>query len=597
MTRNSHFRARRRGLRIPRSFEFRTEQGLQIGHVAVLGALILATVLCFADSLTFTHLIMDDSIYLGSESPLAQRAGSWFGIAKTVLDFRLVYWQPVTLLTFWVLDDASPNGVRIHHFFNLVLHCVCGLIAYAISRGLELGRWVSSLTVILAVCHPVRTEAVVWISGRRDLLASVFSLAALYFCVQKDRPVLFWVFGLLAVSSKPSAMLVPLVCIVISYMIKCRQHSSGFAGASAALIGIGAGIAAIAGQTASGALSMGPQPKTILEGIARVLSNYAEFVRLLVFPVELSCFYPATSDISIDRTVVGLICLMLTCCGGVIAWRTKSIASKTGWLWWCVTIIPVIGAIQAGAQSVADRFLYIPMWGFMWWCAGLLSYGGQLLRPASRISAQNVRSVAFAAFALCLFWYVTLSMRYTQKWANAETVLANAIEVKGDHWFLNGAIAGHYLRDRKYELARLHYSKASTARVEDPGLSLGLAASQLALRDFKGAVASARSAVGSNPIDSKAWMVMATAQLLNEETAAGIGNLSHAVTLGVDPCSVAVRLNDFGARAATEDRYRDALLLFQAAVEHCAAMETAKLNLERVKADLALIRRNGRNER
>ena len=92
-----------------------------------------------------------------------------------------------------------------------------------------------------------------------------------------------------------------------------------------------------------------------------------------------------------------------------------------GWLWFLVTLLPVIGIIQVGSQARADRYLYLPLVGIflavVWGAADLARR-----RPRSR--APVALSIAAAVVLLAL-----AAHRQAGYWRNSGTLWEHALAV------------------------------------------------------------------------------------------------------------------------------------------------------------------------
>ena len=98
--------------------------------------------------------------------------------------------------------------------------------------------------------------------------------------------------------------------------------------------------------------------------IENALASYAIYLHQTFWPADLAVFYPFRTDIPVWEPVLGALIVVA---GVAAAWRFRDDHPYlvTGWLWFVVMLLPVIGIIQAGAQSHADRSMYLPMIGIL----------------------------------------------------------------------------------------------------------------------------------------------------------------------------------------------------------------------------------------
>jgi tetratricopeptide (TPR) repeat protein len=158
----------------------------------------------------------------------------------------------------------------------------------------------------------------------------------------------------------------------------------------------------------------------LTERLANAVTAYAEYVRVLVWPVGLSAFYPLTTPIPASSIVVAIIVLGAV---SVAAWLTRARFAfvQIGWLWFLGTLVPVIGLLQIGMQSHADRYTYVPYIGLfiaVAWSLGVLAERGQAIRAAvTTFGVLAIISLAFLAHA------------QTATWRNSEVLWSHAIAV------------------------------------------------------------------------------------------------------------------------------------------------------------------------
>src|SRR5439155_633042 len=106
--------------------------------------------------------------------------------------------------------------------------------------------------------------------------------------------------------------------------------------------------------------------------ILNSLISYWRYFGKLFWPHHLSVFYPMPEVVS---GWLGLLAgfLLLGISIALFFGRKKLPELLVGWLWFIGMLVPVIGIIQVGAQSMADRYSYLPSIGIfiavIWWGA------------------------------------------------------------------------------------------------------------------------------------------------------------------------------------------------------------------------------------
>ena len=100
----------------------------------------------------------------------------------------------------------------------------------------------------------------------------------------------------------------------------------------------------------------------LMARVGNALIAYCRYLGKLFYPVKLVALYPhpgawpASQVLLAGSLLVGISVL-------VVALRRRRPYLLVGWLWYVGTLVPAIGLVQVGAQSIADRYTYIPLIG------------------------------------------------------------------------------------------------------------------------------------------------------------------------------------------------------------------------------------------
>jgi tetratricopeptide (TPR) repeat protein len=131
-----------------------------------------------------------------------------------------------------------------------------------------------------------------------------------------------------------------------------------------------------------------------------------------------------------------------------LALRHKHPALAFGWLWYGITLLPVIGIVQTGMQSMADRYMYLPMIGL------LIAAAWELAR------------FRFAAPVALALWGV-LTWRQIPVWHDGVTLFSHALEVTRDNFVAHDNLGVELDRRGRAEEALAHYREAVRIRPGD----------------------------------------------------------------------------------------------------------------------------------
>lgn len=96
-------------------------------------------------------------------------------------------YRPLRYASFWLDWKAGDGAPEPFHRTNTLLHCLNGLLLLWLLRRLRVPAGIAAAAALLFCVHPIQTQAVAYISGRKDLLATVFYLAALHAVLSATR--------------------------------------------------------------------------------------------------------------------------------------------------------------------------------------------------------------------------------------------------------------------------------------------------------------------------------------------------------------------------------------------------------------------------
>jgi tetratricopeptide (TPR) repeat protein len=360
----------------------------QIPYEGILvGILLLAAILCYANMLTNSFVYDDDqqilqNPYVKSWHYLPQIFGStvWSFVGQAG---ATNYYRPLMTFSFlvmWSLFGAVPFGF---HLLSLILHAAVVVLGFYAGARLFSDWRIACVAALLFAVHPVHTEAVDWISAYPDLQVTLFFLAAFLWYARSGKPtridqLIPLVFFALALLSKEPALMFVLVAILYEHFIRPDRNSFSTRDKFfryLPLLCLGAiymGVRiALFGKLAP--VLQHPQitwPQTIYSALAMV----CDYTVLLVWPTHLSAFhtFQASTSLFEPRVLIGLA-LLLSAIAATILMRHTAPAVSLALVWLGVTMAPVLNARWMAANVLTERYLYLPSWGFCWLVGWLLT--------------------------------------------------------------------------------------------------------------------------------------------------------------------------------------------------------------------------------
>jgi tetratricopeptide (TPR) repeat protein len=401
--------------------------------------------------------------------------------------------------------DCQLYGLNAggHHATNIILHTIAVLLLFHTLRHLTGAIWKSTIVAALFAVHPLHVESVAWVSERKDVLSAVFFFLMLGAYVRYAKAasitrylvvVVFFAAGLM---SKPMLVSAPIVLLLLDYwpLGRMRSQKSEIRGRTPpvsrqwSMVGrlviekvplfilsaVACVITFVLQKRATGAIP----PLPFLWRIENAFTSYMIYAWKTLWPTDLAVFYPHPNDTLPTWEVIFAILLLLGVTAAAIAFRKQRPYLLTGWLWYLVMLVPVIGLVQVGEQGHADRYAYLPHIGLflavVWLAADVTAVCRSRLRLAvtTAVAALVILALASAAFV------------QTSYWRNSETLWTHALAVTPDNDVAHNNI-GYLCIDRgELDKAISHFEAAARIRSNkrDPHYDVGSAFVQVNLAD------------------------------------------------------------------------------------------------------------------
>jgi len=318
-------------------------------------------------------------------------------------------WIPLTWLSYILDVELFGRAAAGLHLTNLLLHAANTVLVFLLFRRLTGAHWPSAVLAGLFGLHPLHVESVAWVAERKDVLSMFFGLFSFLFYVRyveksavhgRESTVSYGLaFSLFALGlmSKPILVTLPFVFLLLDYwpLNRFTIHDSRFTiwpllREKLPFFVLAAAAAALTffNQLHSGAVEpLASRPVGFR--IANTLISYVRYLAKTFWPVDLVNPYPLVRHWAAGAVWAAGTLLLALSFAAILTARKRPYG-LTGWLWFLGTMIPVIGLVQAGAQSMADRYTYIPLLGIFWiivWAGTELSANWQLsgMAPASAV--------------------------------------------------------------------------------------------------------------------------------------------------------------------------------------------------------------------
>jgi tetratricopeptide (TPR) repeat protein len=326
-------------------------------------------------------------------------------------------------------------------------------------------------------------------------------------------------------------------------------------------------------QAAGGAMRIeGLSP--LDERIANAMTSYVAYVGKTLWPSNLACFYPLPTGSGAATpwtpAVAGAVVLVLSVFALGYRERARLPWLATGSLWYLGTLVPMIGLVQVGNQSMADRYAYIPTIGLYIILAGGLMELGEA----------RARRVAIVLSALVFLVFALVTPRQVAVWRDGTTLFEHALAVTEDNYLAHYNLGTRLLRGTPARVAdaRPHLEAAVRLDPRHPGAHLNLGAVHWLEGRLAEASRSFEASLRLDPSDPEAHLSLGAARFEQGRVDESIQSFETAVAL--DPNN-APALSNLGTVLLTQGRRREAVSAFERALDLAPGMPEA---LEGLKA-------------
>lgn len=468
--------------------------------------LLSITFLLIIRSVTFGFILGDDyANVLGNEHMLSPELNDV--LLYWILPYQYLY-IPCTY-TLWLMEswlsslfpnDGWPGSLNpaIFHFGNVVLYLTCVSLVFRFLRRISGHTGAAFIGSLLFALHPLHVESIAWITETKNLLAGVFAGLCLNFYPfeaasdsnrvfrsQRTRYVLACLFFIMSMLSKPSAVTLPLVLIVLDTLVFGRQWRSAILKSVPLVVAalfISVLTASIqSGQTQS-AVSLGPLAK-----IQLTTDVVWFYTTKAVLPLGIASDYGRSAEI--DDTLLLSACKIVLTVGilFILAWPggSSGIAGAASYL---ILLLPVSGMVTgifSGVSTVADRHAFLPLLGFA------------IMATAIMKSRWRVPELIVATTILATFFVI--SNREMTFWEDDRSHFERAIARNPESWQSHALLGSVALQAEDWELAEFHSQYALELVPDWQEVRFQLAIALLNQGRYEDALAEARMALQIDP--------------------------------------------------------------------------------------------------
>ncbi len=558
------------------------------------GLLALVTVSVYWPALSHDFVNYDDPLYVASNAHV-QTGLTWENLKWAFCHPVVGNWHPLTMLSHMLDCQVYGSNPWGHHLTNVLLHAANTALVFLLLRGLTGTTWQSLMVAALFGLHPLHVESVAWVAERKDVLSTFLGLLCLMAYVRyameskaqspkSNRGTsaygYYWaalIFFALGLMSKSMLVTLPFVLLLLDYWPLNRIRDSGFGirdftrlllektpfFALAAVMS----VVTYAVQQHTGMMhSLENVPPGARAGNA--LISYCRYLGKLFWPVDLAVFYPYPAFWPRYQVLLagGLL-------AGISAFafvqRARFPYLLTGWLWFCGTLVPVIGLVQVGGQAMADRYSYIPSLGLFI----LVVWEAYELAKRWRHHELILGGVGCAAIILCM----GLTRQQLSYWQNSETLYWHALAVTENNYLAHHNLGIALFKQSRVDEAIGQYREALLLKPDYAEAHYDLGAALAANNQSDEAIVEFQKAIELEPDYAEARINLGTALGKAGQLDEAIGQYREALRLQPDNAELRY---DLGTALGMKGRIDEAIVQFQEAIRLQPDYAAARYNLD-----------------
>lgn len=440
--------------------------------------LAVVTVILYSSLGSHPFLNYDDESYV-SKNAHVQSGLTWDTIAWAFTSTDLANWHPVTWLSHALDVQIFGDWAGGHHLMSLALHAVNVILLYLLLARFTGYAGRSLFVAALFAVHPINVESVAWVAERKNVLSTLFFLLALgaYGRYAQKPSALGYLsvagFFALGLASKPMLVTFPFVLLLLDYwpLRRIQGWTEPLPAFSVqqktwpvllyekvpllVLSALSCAITVIA-QTPTAVAASSDLPVSTRIGSA--IYAYAMYVLKAFWPAGLAPIYPHPGNTLTPFQITFAAVFLLLVSIGVWHYRRAHPFLLVGWLWFLGTLVPVIGLVQVGVQSMADRYAYIPFVGifvmFVWSVA-------ELAEAPKFAAAFNAGAFIIVGILFIIAW------EQVQYWMTPQDLWSHTLKVTKDNYVAEDNLGTALLRMGNVEALK-HFQNATRISPNDP---------------------------------------------------------------------------------------------------------------------------------
>jgi protein O-mannosyl-transferase len=514
----------------------------------------------------------DDPEYF-TANPQVQTGLTWTNAVWAFTTGHASNWHPLVWLSLMLDVECFGKGPFGPHFTNLLFHTANTVLLFLLLRRLTATTWRSALVGAFFTFHPVHVESVAWVSERKDVLSAFFGLLSLlcYTHYAQHRPgvedrkskaipaldprfLLAWFSFALGLMSKPMLVTLPLVMLLLDYWPLARVPGGPGRLTSARLVLEKAPFLVLSAvscvvtfvvQQKGGAVAT--LVKIPLAGrIENAFVAYARYLDKTFWPATLATPYPLPGQWPVGQVLLA-VALFAGLCGIALVLRKRFPFVFTGWFWFVIMLVPVIGLVQVGNAAMADRYTYLPLIGVfivLVWGLGKAVAIWRLPQPVATVLALSL--------LLAGAWRTRIQIGY---WHDSSALFTHTLAVTENNYVAENDLGTWLSKNGQVREAMDHFRRSLQIEPANADALFNLGNAYVKMGDWDEAIANYRLSLKVAPAQADLLSNLGLALASKRQYAEAVTNFEAALKLKPDSAETH---NNLAAILFMEHRFDEA---------------------------------------
>jgi Tfp pilus assembly protein PilF len=241
---------------------------------------------------------------------------------------------------------------------------------------------------------------------------------------------------------------------------------------------------------------------------------------------------------------------------GVLVLRRRHPYLVTGWLWYLLMLLPVIGIIQVGIQARADRYTYLPEIGLYL----LLTWG-----VAESCGCWRYRRVVLGGgSAVIVAALIVLAHKQASYWRNSQSLWTHTLACTSDNAVAHNDLGYFLFQEKRLDEAIVQYREALQIKPDYAEAHYNFGNALLQKGQSDEAAVQYRQGLQVNPDDARAHNNLGYVLLQGKRVNEAIANFRKALQIKPD---YAEAHYNFGNALLQEGRADEAIANFRKALQ------------------------------